>query len=347
MGRLIPQKRATAGAYFSVPASGIEFIPSGAVILDCAVAGASAGGAWPLGRIVNVVGDKSTGKTLLAIEACANFAAKFPKGKIYYREAESAFDQAYAGALGMPLKRVDFGSKDAKGVRRTFDTIEDVFEDLTRILDSDPNTESLYIIDSLDALSDREEMKRKIDEGSYALGKQKLLGQLFRRLVRKLEASRICVLIISQIRDNIGVTFGEKSKRVGGKSMDFYCSQVVWLYHKETIKKTINKIERVVGVRIRARVKKNKMALPFRECEFEIQFGFGIDDLAASLEWLIEVGRADTLFAGAKPATFLKAVEALSQDEYRSTVADVGTVVREAWAEIETTFLPTRKKYGN
>src|SRR6266700_660763 len=143
------------GNYF-LDARPLELFSSGCQILDLAL-----GGVWPLSRISNIVGDKSTGKTLIAIEACANFSRKFPEGKIYYSESESAFDPSYAQALGMPIEKVRFGED--------FFTVEDLFEDLEKVLkdlEKTP-TPALYIIDSLDALSDRDELAREIDKGSY------------------------------------------------------------------------------------------------------------------------------------------------------------------------------------
>src|SRR4051812_12321005 len=93
--------------------------PTGCCLLDRVL-----GGGWPEGRIVNIVGDSSTGKTLQAIEAAANFAFKYPSGLIRYREAEEAFDRPYAKSLGMPLKRVDFG----EGF--DVDTVEDFYNDV-------------------------------------------------------------------------------------------------------------------------------------------------------------------------------------------------------------------------
>lgn len=331
------------GSYFAAPKEHILFAGSGCAILDCVV-----GGGWPLGRVTNIVGDKSTGKTLLAIEACANFARAYPEGKIRYREVEAAFDKAYAQALGMPLERVDFGAKDD-----VFDTVEDIFEELDAVLDKEPDEPSLYILDSLDALSDRDEMERAIDKGTFGAGKAKQMSQLFRRVIRKIEASKVNLMIISQVRDNIGVTFGAKYSRSGGKALDFYASQVVLLAHIERIKKTIQGNERVIGVRIKAKCEKNKISLPFRECEFEIIFGYGIDDLVASLEWLKDVNRLKELgdwytnYVGpdGKLKKLLDAIESQEKLEYRATVAEIGSVVSRVWQEIETGFLPSRQKY--
>src|SRR5271166_4934530 len=112
-----PQK---VGNYFTAPKTNLEFIASGCKVFDCAL-----GGGWPLGRISNIVGDKSSGKTLIAIEACANFSRQFPNGQIYYRESEAAFDTGYAQALGMPEEKVDFGDDE-------FITVEDLFEDMEK-----------------------------------------------------------------------------------------------------------------------------------------------------------------------------------------------------------------------
>jgi recombination protein RecA len=158
----------SGGNYFSGAKSKLDFITSGSTLLDLAL-----GGGWAERRIANVVGDKSTGKTLLCIEATANFAIKYPKGKIRYREAESAFDKGYAQALGMPIDRIDFGSKK-------IETVEDLFEDLTKICEKARQKE-FVVVDSLDALSDRSELEREIDEGSYGANKAKKMSELFRR----------------------------------------------------------------------------------------------------------------------------------------------------------------------
>lgn len=295
------------GLYFSSEKKNYQFISSGCTVLDCVL-----GGGWPLGRIVNIVGDRSTGKTLLAMEAIANFFLKYDNGWARYVEAESAFDSDYASALGIPMDRVDCVN--------TLDTVEAVFEDLNAITSKDPG---LYILDCLDALSDQAEMERGIGEGSYGAAKAKKLSELFRRLVRKLAQKKICLIVISQVRDNIGVTFGEKHSRSGGKALDFYASQIVWLHHSKTIKRTINKIERPVAVRIRARCKKNKIGLPFRECEFNIRFGYGIEDMEASQEFLQTVGKA----VPKDPETLQDAV------------------IRE-WYIVEKRFLPDKRKYA-
>ena len=300
------------------------------------------GGGYVLGRMANIVGDKSTGKTLLAIEACSNFIRSFPKGQIRYAEAEAAFDTKYAEALGMPVSSVKF-EKDIL-------TIEDFFESIEKVCkDSSPAKPILYILDSLDALSDRGEKGRDIGEGSYNLAKQKLLGQLFRRKVQEIEESNVCLIIISQIRDKIGVTFGETKMRTGGKSMDFYASQVVWLSEVQKLKRTIDKIDRVTGIKVRAKCKKNKIGLPFRECDFPLLFGYGIDDLTANVEWLISAGRENRLKElGISKAGYNIRIGNLRNNGGPEIVAfrdQLDRIVEEEWSAIETTFLPKSRKY--
>lgn len=314
----------------------LEFISTGCSVLDSVL-----GGGYVLGRITNLVGDKSSGKTLLAIEACANFAHQYPDGYIRYAEAEAAFDERYAAALGMPTDRVEFADDIL--------TIEDFFEDLEKVMDRLDKRPCVYVIDSLDALSDRAEQARKIDDGSYGMTKQKKLGELFRRLVQRLEKSRVFLLVISQIRDKIGVTFGEKHTRSGGKSLDFYASQVLWLSEIEKMKRTIDKVDRVTGVRVRARCKKNKIGLPFRECEFPILFGYGVDDLTAAAEWLIDVAREERLAAiGLSKAGYkirIGNIRGKGGDEANQLRQQLKTIVTEEWCAIETKFLPAARKY--
>lgn len=320
-------------------ARNINFISTGCITFDCVIAGG-----WPLGRMSNLVGDKSTGKTLCAIEAAANFARKYPDGLIYYREAEAAFDEDYAESLGLPVDRVDFGEE---GLGTPWDTVEDIYEDLQAACERCINEKvpGLYIIDSLDALSSRAELARKIDEGSYGMEKQKQLGQLFRRLVRKIKEANIHLLIISQVREKIGIAFGDKYRRSGGKALDFYASQVIYLSHLKTLKKTIGGVERPVGIRIKAKCTKNKIGPAFRECEFTVRFGYGIDELPSAVEWLEQVKKAKDLLDGESSKSYLTRVEKLGRKEYRAEVKRVRKVVKTAWREIESRFEPERKKY--
>lgn len=336
----LAQKQEGGGLYFPPP-KGVICIPSGCTLLDCVL-----GGGYALGRVVNIVGDKAVGKTLLAIEACANFARKYPKGKIFYREAEAAFDVDYAANLGLPEERVDFGKE---GIETQWQTVEDIFEDLevqlTKLEKS--GGAGLYIIDSLDALSSRAELLRKVDQGSYGQEKPKLLSRLFRQYSRRIKATNLCIIVISQIRDKIGITFGEKYSRTGGHALDFYASQIVWLSHIKTLTREIRGVKRATGVQIKAKCKKNKVGLPFRECYFEITFGYGIQDAEASVDWLEEVKALDRLGMKASEVdAFLARMTKLTGEELLASRRLLSEAVIAAWQEVEGRFAPKQRKYG-
>lgn len=337
---MVERKRA-GGDYFPDNRKGMAFIPSGGALLDCVL-----GGGWPLGRVSNVVGDKSAGKTLLAIEACANFARRFPEGNIWYRESEAAFDEDYAAKLGLPVKMMDFGPD---GLGTQWDTVEEVFEDLGNCLDEATKTDQpgLYIVDSLDALSDIAELARKIDDGSFGAKKAKVLSELFRRKVRNVKSSLVHVMFISQIRDKIGVRFGEKHGRSGGHSLDFYASQILWLNHLKTLTRERGGVKRATAIRIKAKCKKNKITTPFLECEFSIRFGYGIDDVEASVEWLEQVKMLDRLGINGKGVDkYLDDMDGLTQAEYMKRADVIRRVVMQTWVEKGKPFDPTRQKYA-
>lgn len=323
------------GLYFGP--KNIQFVNTGCTLLNLAVSELADKGGWPLGRVVNIVGDKSTGKTLLAEEAMANFLQAYPKGKVYYRESEAAFDVSYAKALGLNTDKVDFGPDDEDSI---WATIEDVFEDLDQILTqrekkNDKNP-CLYIIDSLDALSSVNEVGRDIRQGSYNLNKQKMLGELFRTLIRRIRKANMCLVFISQTRERIGVMIrGDKYTRAGGKALDFYASLVIYLSEIGKMMKTSGGVKRVTGIRIKFKCQKNKIVTPHATGVFTIRFRYGIDDELSSLEYLEEVKKL-------KAAGFEKIPEDLSEVDAAKLRQDVAKV----WMEIEQRFAPAKGKYA-
>lgn len=328
------EEASASSNYFANPAEGVEFFHTGCRLLDRVL-----GGGWAIGRIANVVGDRSTGKTLLAMEAIANFARKFKKGQIYYRDAEAAFDESYAEALGIPIERIDFGDE-------RLETAEDFHRDIQDIISRSKGNEPIfYGLDSLDSLSDDREMKRKIGEGDYNTGKAIELSEIFRKYNSPLHEKRVFLMIVSQVRKRIGITFGQSNYRSGGVALDFYASQIVWLHKLKELKRQRGQIERIYGVTIKAKCTKNKVGLPFRECEFDLEFGYGINDLIACVDWLSSTGRSD-YFSKMSRASFVKNFQTLEGFDYRQAVRDLHEEVDKIWGDIEIDFLPAKRKYA-
>lgn len=314
----------------------INFIPSGSHMLDLVLGGGYAGG-----RVVNVVGDRSAGKTALLVEACASFVKYVGSVEdTRYVEAESAFDESYADTIGMPR-----GLKTSSGI----DTVEDFYNDLSTFLKEHPKGPSLYGLDSLDALSDAAEMDRELDKGSYGASKARMLSQVFRRIIRPLEDANCTLFVISQVRENIGVTFGDKYSRSGGKALDFYASQILWLAHKKRLSRTVKGSERVIGTEVRAWTKKNKVAPPFREADITILFNYGMDDEETMLSWLESNKATDGL--GADPKEIRSALAKARRNQERDVVNDIASELKSActarWNEIEDALRPSLSKYGD
>lgn len=341
--RVAVEELAPPASYFASGSDkdGLRFVSTGCMVVDEAL-----GGGAVLGRVLNIVGDKSAGKTLLAMELCANFLRDYAKdgGWCRYAEAEAAFDKPYAGALGIPIEQIIFNPDD-----KPLETVEELYDDLVGHLDKFKGKPGLYIIDSLDALSDEAEMGRDFNEGSYGGAKPKAIGKLFRLLVGRMEEQGVLFVVVSQIRDKLNVTFGETKTRSGGRALDFYASQIMWLAELSKEKKTIDGIDRIVGVNVEAYVKKNKVGLPFRRARYPVLFGYGVDDLTAGVQWLVDNKREHLLAELGLSKSGYKVKMANLRNKGGAEVAEMRqtltTLIHREWAAIETTFLPQAKKY--
>ena len=319
------------------------FFSSGCTILDAAL-----GGGWACGRVANVLGESSTGKTLLGIEAAANFSQQFPDAHIVHIDTEAAFDPEYAQTLGLNLDDIE--------LFEGFSTVEQIATLFDNILEDREGGQSpaaapcLVILDSIDALTTNAEVARSMEDGTFGLEKAKLLSQLFRRYIRRMNACGITLMIMSQVRANLNAgPFGKQTITSGGKALKFYVSQQLELTHLKQIKKTAKGNERVVGCMVKAQVIKNRCGPSFRTAQFPLLFGYGIHDEGASLQFIVQSGRgkqvgiADTLAAA---TAFLKKVEASSPEERAAHVSKIREVAMETWSDIESEFAPTRSKYG-
>lgn len=306
-----------------------DFCPSGCQVLDNILGGGWAG----RGRIVNVVGDKSVGKTQIAIEFVTNFLRFYEEYEPWadYCEVESAFDKNYAVLQGMPVEDVQFSFDDLETERPTVADFESAITNM--INNKPPEAPGLIVLDSIDPLSTKEELARAIDDNTFGTEKAKQLSQLFRRNINALSRRNITIMVVSQIRQKINTAFSFGPDYVvgGGRALDFYVSQRIFLAEIGTIDRTINKKKVPIGIKVKVRVTKNKLGRPKLTCFFPILFNFGIDDLRASLDYLKDADKAGPLIGKTAIGTFMGNISTFK--EYQKYRDRANKMVQKDWAD--------------
>ena len=294
----------------------VQVIPSGSVSLDHALGI----GGYPRGRIIEIYGPESSGKTTLAIHAIAE--AQKLGGIAAIIDAEHAFDRTYAKALGVNLDTLLISQPDCG---------EQALEIADNLIRS--GAIDIIVIDSVAALTPKAEIEGEMGDNKVGL-QARLMSQALRKLTANISKTNTCCIFINQLREKIGVMFGNPETTTGGNALKFYASVRIDVRRTTQLKEG----DEATGNRTRVKVVKNKMAPPFKKAEFDIVYGEGISHSAEICDLGVDfdiIHKSGSWFSynGEKLAQGREAVKALLRDN-TELCDEIEAKVREALSKI-------------
>jgi recombination protein RecA len=270
-------------AYFldgaeDTPTDLTEWISTGSSLLDLAISNRANGG-LPVGRITEITGMEASGKSLIAAHLLAN--TQKMGGLAVYIDTENAMNEEFLTAIGMDISKMLYIQLEA--VEDIFEVIENI---ILKVKESDKNRLVSIAVDSVAAATTKIEQAQDYDKEGWATSKAIVLSKGMRKITQLIGRERVCLVFTNQLREKLGVMFGDKYTTSGGKAIQFHASCRLRLKAAGQIKAKVNGKEQVIGIKTKAKVVKNRMGPPLREAEFNIYFESGIDDFGGWLQVL-------------------------------------------------------------
>lgn len=260
-----------------------EWVSTGSTLLDIAISNRPDGG-FPVGRIVELQGMEASGKSLIMAHALANTQKK--GGLAVYIDTENALSEDFLRAIGVNVNDMLY---------IPLETIEDIFEAIESIIESIRKTSKdrlvTIVVDSVSAATTKVEQDADFDKDGWATSKAILMSKAMRKITNTIGKQRVLLLCASQLREKMGVMFGDKYTTSGGKALGFHASCRIRLKPIGKLKSGSGATEQIIGVQTEAQVIKNRMGPPFKKAEFDVYFDSGIDDVNSWLKLLKNYGR--------------------------------------------------------